>query len=236
LTKTFKNKSTYLLIIGFIGLIIISLQNFILIPLEKELAYHMIIEHSIFFLLGATSIKISEVFLKTLVIYTKKQRNKEAKNSNGYNNKSIILKFTIFWSKVLRKIFKTKEIGFVWIIISIFILAFWHIPSIFDYSELHPDVHVLQHISFIIVGMTGFLSLRALGESYKIFLLLILAGMMGFIGLIFSVLDTPIFDVYSINSHNYAGTYMVFVSLILLLVGLPLYTIKKTLSYAKAKT
>jgi hypothetical protein len=225
-----------LLIIGFIGLIIISLQTFILIPLEKELAYHMIVEHSIFFLLGATSIKIAELFLKALVIYSKKQGNNDSKNSNIYNKKNIILKFTIFWSKLLRKIFKTKEMGFVWVIISIFILAFWHIPSIFDYSELHADIHILQHISFIIVGMTGFLSLRALGESYKIFLLLILAGMMGFIGLIFSVLDTSIFDVYSISSHNYAGTCMVVVSLVLLIVGLPLYTIKKTLSYAKAKT
>jgi hypothetical protein len=236
LATTIKNKSTYLLIIGFIGLIIISLQTFILIPLEKELAYHMIVEHSIFFLLGATSIKIAELFLKALVIYSKKQGNNDSKNSNIYNKKNIILKFTIFWSKLLRKIFKTKEMGFVWVIISIFILAFWHIPSIFDYSELHADIHILQHISFIIVGMTGFLSLRALGESYKIFLLLILAGMMGFIGLIFSVLDTSIFDVYSISSHNYAGTCMVVVSLVLLIVGLPLYTIKKTLSYAKAKT
>jgi hypothetical protein len=236
LATTIKNKSTYLLIIGFIGLIIISLQTFILIPLEKELAYHMIVEHSIFFLLGAASIKIAELFLKALVIYSKKQGNNDSKNSNIYNKKNIILKFTIFWSKLLRKIFKTKEMGFVWVIISIFILAFWHIPSIFDYSELHADIHILQHISFIIVGMTGFLSLRALGESYKIFLLLILAGMMGFIGLIFSVLDTSIFDVYSISSHNYAGTCMVVVSLVLLIVGLPLYTIKKTLSYAKAKT
>ena len=236
MATTIKNKSTYLLIIGFIGLIIISLQTFILIPLEKELAYHMIVEHSIFFLLGATSIKIAELFLKALVIYSKKQGNNDSKNSNIYNKKNMILKFTIFWSKLLRKIFKTKEMGFVWVIISIFILAFWHIPSIFDYSELHADIHILQHISFIIVGMTGFLSLRALGESYKIFLLLILAGMMGFIGLIFSVLDTSIFDVYSISSHNYAGTCMVVVSLVLLIRGLPLYTIKKTLSYAKAKT
>ena len=236
MATTIKNKSTYLLIIGFIGLIIISLQTFILIPLEKELAYHMIVEHSIFFLLGAASIKIAELFLKALVIYSKKQGNNDSKNSNIYNKKNIILKFTIFWSKLLRKIFKTKEMGFVWVIISIFILAFWHIPSIFDYSELHADIHILQHISFIIVGMTGFLSLRALGESYKIFLLLILAGMMGFIGLIFSVLDTSIFDVYSISSHNYAGTCMVVVSLVILIVGLPLYTIKKTLSYAKAKT
>ncbi len=146
-----------------------------------------------------------------------------------------LLKLTTFWSKILRKIFKTKRIGFIWVIISILILTFWHIPFVFDYSEMHADVHVLQHISFIFVGMTGFLSLRALGESYKIFLLLILAGMMGFIGLIFSVLDTSIFTVYSVNSHNIAGMYMVVVSILLLLIGLPFFIIKKTLDYAKLK-
>ena len=136
---------------------------------------------------------------------------------------------------ILRKIFKIKKIGFIWVIITILILTFWHIPFVFDYSELQGDVHVMQHLSFIVVGITGFLSLRALGESYKIFLLLILAGMMGFIGLMFSVLDTSIFNVYSVSSHNYAGTSMVIVSLILLLIGLPLYIIKKTLSYVKVK-
>ena len=164
-----------------------------------------------------------------------KHKKKMLKIQMMTNKKSMILKITTFWSSILRKIFKTKKIGFIWVIISILILTFWHIPSIFDYSELHADVHMLQHISFIFVGMTGFLSLRALGESYKIFLLLILAGMMGFVGLIFSVLDTSIFTVYSVNSHNIAGMYMVVVSILLLLIGLPFFIIKKTLDYAKVK-
>jgi hypothetical protein len=225
------DKYTLFLISGFIGLIVISLQPFLLISMENELAYHMIIEHSIFFLLGAISVKIAELILKMLIKFDKRKINGTIKNKN-----STILKLTNIWSRILRNLFKTKKIGYIWVIISILILTFWHLPIIFDYSELHPHVHVLQHVSFIVVGMTGFLSLRALGESYKIFLILILSGMMGFIGLIFSVLDNPIFDVYSLPSHNYAGTYMVIVSIILLLVGLPLYTIKKTLSYTKTKT
>jgi hypothetical protein len=227
------DKYTLFLISGFIGLIVISLQPFFLISMENELAYHMIIEHSIFFFLGAISIKIADLILKMLIKFDRRKTNGTIKNK--YKN-STILKLTNFWSRILRNIFKTKKIGYIWVIISILILTFWHFPIIFDYSELHPNVHVLQHVSFIVVGMTGFLSLRALGESYKIFLILILSGMMGFIGLIFSVLDISIFDVYSVPSHNYAGTYMVIVSIILLLIGLPLYTIKKTLSHIKTKT
>jgi hypothetical protein len=198
--------------------------------MENELAYHMIIEHSIFFLLGAISVKVAEMFLKTLVIYQRKQKKTLNQNQNN-----IISKSTNLWSSILRKIFKTKRIGYVWIFVSILILAFWHLPFIFDYSELHPNVHIMQHISFIFVGVTGFLSIRALGESYQIFLILVLSGMMGFVGLVFSVLDNSIYAVYSITGHNYAGTAMVVVSIILLIVGLPSFAIKKTVSYAKTK-
>jgi hypothetical protein len=198
--------------------------------MENELAYHMIIEHSIFFLLGAISVKVAEMILKSLVIYHRKQKKTLYQNQNN-----IISKSTDVWSSFLRKIFKTKKIGYVWIIVSILILAFWHLPFIFDYSVMHPYVHIMQHISFIFVGVTGFLSIRALGESYQIFLILILSGMMGFVGLIFSVLDNSIYTVYSVTGHNYAGTAMVVVSIILLIVGLPSYAIKKTVSYAKTK-
>ena len=224
-------KYNIFLIVCFAGLFIISLQHFLLVSMENELAYHMIVEHSIFFLLGAISVKVAEMILKALVIYQRKQKKTLYKNQNNI----IISKSTDGWSSFLRKIFKTKRIGYIWIIVSILILAFWHLPFIFDYSEMHPIVHMMQHISFIFVGVTGFLSIRAFGESYQIFLIFVLSGMMGFVGLIFSVLDNSIYTVYSIAGHNYAGTAMVVVSIILLIVALPSFAIKKTISYAKTK-
>jgi hypothetical protein len=191
----------------------------------------MIIEHSIFFLLGAISIKISEVILKNLIKYKREQLD----SCQIPTDKKILFKFTILWSNIIRNIFKIKRIGYIWILVSVLILAFWHIPKLFDFAVLNENIHIMQHISFIFVGMTGFLSTRSLGESYQIFLILILSGMMGFIGLIFSVLDNPIYSVYTIAAHNYAGTSMVIVSIILLIVGLPIYTIKKTLIYIKTK-
>ena len=72
---------------------------------------------------------------------------------------------------------------------------FWHLPSIFDYSQLHESVHVLQHLSFIAVGISGFLAARTLGESFNLFTLLSLSAIMGFAGLFFSVLNKPIYQV-----------------------------------------
>ena len=48
-------------------------------------------------------------------------------------------------------------------------------PKHFNKTVLDEDVHVVQHISFIFVGLIGFfLLIRSLGESYQIFLILIL--------------------------------------------------------------
>ena len=62
--------------------------------------------------------------------------------------------------------------------------------------------------SFIVVGAVGFLAARSLGESFKLFALFALNGIMGFAGLMLSIMDTPIYLVYSVHSHNNAGIWM----------------------------
>ena len=71
-------------------------------------------------------------------------------------------------------------------------MIFWHIPSVFDFASLYEPFHILQHVSFIIVGAAGFLAIRSLGESFSIFLLFTITGMMGFASLAFAVSDNPI--------------------------------------------
>lgn len=105
----------------------------------------------------------------------------------------------------------------------------------FDYAELHEQAHIAQHISFVVVGAMGFLAARSLGESFKLFALFALNGVMGFAGLMFSVLDRPIYLVYSVNSHNNAGVYMLVSCIILLLVILPAYLIRRTFFHIRVR-
>src|SRR5207248_3420096 len=147
------------------------------------------------------------------------------------------LKIISVWSQSLRKIFiVNSRYGFVWLIIPIILLTFWHLPSIFDYAALNDHVHILQHISFIIVGATSFLALRALGESFTIIILISLNGIMTFAGLMFAVTTTPIYPIYSVSSHNDAGTYMLITCLLLLLIVLPTYLIHKAIFHLRIRT
>ena len=238
-----KNIRNYTLMIVFGILTAISVQPGLLELTEKDLANHMVVEHTLFFILGAMSVQVAETILRLLLSSeSKKKKRKEeteyyTKHEKKVKSNNLKLSIIIsFWSGLLRTIFSiNSRYSFIWLIIPIVLLTFWHLPSVFDYATLHEQIHILQHISFIIVGATGFLALRALGESFMILLLIALNAIMAFAGLMFAVLQTPIYTVYSVSSHNDAGTYMLVTCILLLIVGLPAYLIHRTLFRVRIK-
>jgi hypothetical protein len=186
----------------------------------------------------------AEIILKYLVIISPSSSNNKD-NKNRLKNEEIKLNQTALrvailskWKHILRKIFTVNQFKYryIWIIASIFILVIWHIPSIFDFADRHVQVHILQHISFIVVGATGYLAIRSFGESFSLFLLLSLMCMMSFVGLLFSVTQTSLYTVYSIHDHNDAGTYMIILSILLLLIGFPAYLIRRALFHTQVAT
>jgi hypothetical protein len=247
-------------------LTLISVQSPILEITEQSLADHMAIEHTIFFFLGAASVKTAEITLGILVSHsynrtkssqgiarTKKvtslERSYDDKESddnnklddNGTNDLQLLTLKTVmiiisFWSKIIRKIFSlSSKYSFLWLLIPIILLTIWHWPPLFDYAVLHENIHILQHISFIIVGATGFIALRTLGESFKIIILITLNAIMAFTGLLFSVTTDPVYSFYSINGHNEAGAYMLITCILLLLIVLPAYLIHRTLFHIRIR-
>ncbi len=222
-----KKFSKYLLIGTFCTLIFILVQPTFLEFTERDLAYHMTIEHTLFFIIGVMSVQVAETVLKLL--------NSYKNNNNNTLRNSVFSAIVSLWTRMLRKIFTVNQYGLIWVIIAVALLTFWHIPAIFDYAELNPPVHIAQHISFILVGAMGFLAARSLGESFTLLALFGLNGVMGFAGLMFSLLNKPIYLVYSVSSHNDAGTFMLVCCVLLLLVILPAYLIRRTLFHIQVR-
>ncbi|HZD35375.1 MAG TPA: DUF1404 family protein [Nitrososphaeraceae archaeon] len=200
----------------------------------------MIIEHMLFFAIGALSVIIAEIFLREINVsnrqYVGKVKREELKA--GSITASVHLASTEiiqYWTQFLRKIFRLNKYPWIWIIFALLLMVVWHIPYVFDYAFTHSMAHVLQHISFVAVGAAIFVTIRILGESFNLFLLLSLIGMMGFAGLIFLILDSQVYQVYSIKSHHDAGIYMIITSILLLLVITPIYLIRRTIFHLKAK-
>jgi hypothetical protein len=234
-------------IVVFMLLAIISLQESILEELERTLGNHMIIEHMLFFVIGALSVKVAEIALRTITVRERKRRlhiegaekekkMPEATATISQSGTATYVHVIQYWKTLVGTVFRLNKYAWIWIIIAILLMSVWHIPDVFDYAFTHSQVHILQHISFIIVGAATFLTIRILGESFNLFLLLSLIGMMGFAGLIFVIMDGQIYRVYSITSHQDAGIYMIISSILLLLVITPVYLIRRTMLHLKARS
>ena len=106
-----KKKIRDYFLIGIFGILIfILVQPAFLEFTERDLAYHMTIEHTLFFVIGVMSVQVAETILKL---------------SNRYKNDHLRLGIVIpLWARLLRKVFTINKYGYVWIIIAIGLLTF----------------------------------------------------------------------------------------------------------------
>ncbi|MGH9979815.1 MAG: hypothetical protein ACRD8Z_28835, partial [Nitrososphaeraceae archaeon] len=114
-----------------------SLNEIVLALLERDLGNHMIIEHTLFFSIGALSVCVAERILKFMI-------NIERKSSGGTKLEiqqpppsTTTAKTIQYWKAILRTIFKLNTHPWSWIFIAGSLIFIWHIPQIFDYASTH---------------------------------------------------------------------------------------------------
>lgn len=212
------------------SLIIISFQDSVLISLESDLGNHMILEHTLFFLMGYLGIKTSETILKILFA---KIKNNNIDDAKGTTWQQTLMKR---WTGIVRFLFAINKSPFLPLVSVIILLIFWHVPTVFDYAVFDGKVHILQHLSFILVGMLLFLCTRQLGESLTLYLLISCVGMMILSGLVLALANGRIYVPYTISSHNVAGEYMFAMSIAIAVICLPVYLIRRTLLHIRTLT
>lgn len=208
-------------VIVLITLSAIALREDILQAAEYQLATHMIFEHALFFSIGALSVLAGEAALRFLA------------PSGGGRAGSLRSQAAKIWKSLLRGVFGRVP-GLVWLGAAVGLMAFWHLPEVFDLAVMNESAHMLQHFSFVAVGTAGFIATRIFGDSFRILLLFMIIGMMGFAGLIFTVLDSPVYGAYSVPDHRTAGDYMIIASMLVLMIGLPAFLISRTFSYIRS--
>ena len=69
-----------------------------------------------------------------------------------YSSSSATVKAIQYWKVILRTIFKLNTHPWSWIVIVGSLIFIWHILQIFDYASTHEYIHVMQHLSFIMIG------------------------------------------------------------------------------------
>ncbi len=218
--NTKKSKNIYSLLFNYsiiplaIIIILFQVSNPLSSFIEEDLGGHMIIEHSLFFLFGYS-----------VLFSLQKSKRYFAKSSPLFI--SILKNNKVKWDSL------KKNGRYGWIFIIVILLLFWHIPIIFDYASYYVIVHLLQHISFIIVGMCIYLVIKKFEFNFHFILFILMGSIMGLSGLLLILSITPVYSFYTIQSHISAGNYMIISSIMMIIFVLPTILIKKALVYLK---
>jgi len=173
--------------------------------------------------MGYLGIKTSETILK--ILFAKIKNNNIDDDAKGTTWQQTLMKC---WTGIVRYLFAINRSPFLPLVSVIILLIFWHVPTVFDYAVFDGKVHILQHLSFILVGMLLFLCTRQLGESLTLYLLISSVGMMILSGLVLALTNGRIYVPYTISSHNVAGEYMLAMSIAIAVICLPVYLIRRT--------
>lgn len=175
---------------------------------------------------------ISELITKSISL----RRERGSDYYPGTSQKNFMHKLVKHWIDFLRKVFLVLNKRSLYLSIPvILIISIWHVPFIFNLALSSPEIHILQHLSFVLVGILVFLSFRFAFESYSILYLVSSLGMMILSAIVLSITDTIIYEYYSLDSHHRAGEYMIYLTLIMGFVVFPYYLISRTLFHIGKK-
>lgn len=171
------NTKSLILLVTMLILLMISINGPLLEQFESDLGNHMIVEHVLFFSIGYLSILVSESILRSIVSNIRNSSGHMAIQSNW------IRTVITFWLRLIRSFYTISRNGLFSMTCAVILVGSWQIPSIFDLSTYNEGIHLMQHLSFILVGILIFLSLRQLGQSLVLFLIVSSVGMMLMSGL-----------------------------------------------------
>lgn len=224
-------KKKFWMIILFSILVLITLQKDIDLFLESDFTAHMLLQHGLFFAIGIMSVLLMENILK---FFASKYKQVENESSKKGMRMQVASTFLNYWKCILREVFKLNRHGVIWLAIAALLVILWHVPFLFDAASMNEEIHIFQHLSFIIAGAIAFIGLRSLGENSVIFLIFSMSGMMAISGLVFVLLTERIYLSYNLDSQIESGNYMIASSIITLLVIFPAYLIKRSMRAVKA--
>ncbi len=89
------------------------------------------------------------------------------------------------------------------------LVAYWHLPANFDAAFLNESVHVMMHMTFLLVGSLIFVGSKLFTWRVRTFLMLVPSKAMGIFGAYLMFTTTYVYSVYPASQQTECGLAMV---------------------------
>jgi len=117
----------------------------------------------------------------------------------------VAIAYPLFGRSMVRR-GKKSSIPWAAFLVSVALIVYWHFPGPWDEAVINPLVHVVEHLSFLAVGLLAGSWLLLLSDSGKIgALLAALFGHMGYAVALISPWNVQIYSLYSLSDQVILG-------------------------------
>jgi plastocyanin len=117
----------------------------------------------------------------------------------------VLIAYPHYGRRLLRE-WRGGPIPVLALVASAALIVYWHIPGPWDQAVLSPAVHVIEHLSFLAVGLLAGSWLLLLSDSGKIgALLAAFFGHMGYAVVLISPWNSQVYSLYSLSDQVTAG-------------------------------
>jgi plastocyanin len=117
----------------------------------------------------------------------------------------VLIAYPLFGRRLLRQDVH-EWIPTLALVVSIVLIVFWHFPGPWDAAVLNPLIHVVEHLSFLVVGLFAGSWLLLLSDSGKIgALFAAFFGHMGYAVALISPWGVRVYPLYSLQNQTTLG-------------------------------
>ncbi len=174
------------------GIVLIDFANsqWIISLEDRNLTYHMFVEH-FFYIFSSITLSYG---IEYLIIVKKKTEPK-----------SII---SLIHNRIIKINNKYNRKGIITSVIITLLLVYWHIPTNFNLTAIDNEWHILMHIFLSIVGLLIYLDIKSTTQKGSLIKLIILMNIMLIIGFTLILTGSHYYTSYIYDQQSLTGIIM----------------------------
>lgn len=119
----------------------------------------------------------------------------------------ILISYPLYRAGKFSKI-KSARTGLLGFAVLATLIVFWHLPTFWDAAVLNPAVHVVEHFSFLVIGLMIGAFVPMLPDNFKMLALVLAISAHMFYGFALYLISTPIYPLYPVSQQALLGLFL----------------------------
>ncbi len=119
----------------------------------------------------------------------------------------VLISYPLYKAEKFSRIKSTRS-GLLGFALLASLIVFWHLPAFWDAAVLNPLVHIVEHFSFLVIGLSIGAFVPMLPDNFKMLTLVFAISAHMFYGFALYIISTPVYPLYPVDQQALLGVFL----------------------------